>query len=173
MPHARLQGSWASCKTENQVSLAFANSLACCTDWSIIWFNIGSFVYRQDKVWVRFTTKMKPQHLEKTIFKAGTFSTCSSVSHFLLPETYWEVGVKLSRPLWHQGLRFHISCVSIPMIDGNPISMSLLQWSWENYAFSKIHSPSSAVEGIMTLNLFISLNCQQLLAAIDSLTLQW
>lgn len=56
---------------------------------------------------------------------------------------------------------------------GNPISMSLLQWSWENYAFGKINSPSSAVEGIMTLNLFISLNCQQFSVAIDSLTLKW
>lgn len=57
-------------------------------------------------------------------------------------------------------------------MDGNPISMSLLQWSWENYAFSKIKSPSNAVEGIMTLNLFIRLNCQQFSVVIDSLTLK-
>lgn len=61
---------------------------------------------------------------------------------------------------------------SLLIMDGNPISMSLLQWSWENYAFSKIKSPSNAVEGIMTLNLFIRLNCQQFSIAIDSLTLK-
>lgn len=113
---------------------------------------------------------MKLWHLA-LFFKADTVITCSSVSHFLLQEAYWEVGVK---HFWVSGIV--VSCglhfSSLLVMDGNPISMSLLQCSWENYVFSKIHSPSSVVEGIMTLNLFISLNCQQFSVAIDSLTLK-
>lgn len=62
---------------------------------------------------------------------------------------------------------------SLLRLDHNPIFMLLLQWSWENYTFSKIHFPSKSIEGIMTLNVFISSNCQQFSVAIYSLTLKW